>query len=165
MTIILGTVAVLLAAPAPLPKCARLVKTIKRKTVQYSCTKAGKRHGAHQVRSRRGKLIHQGQYRKGKRHGTWTEWSYWPSDKWSVTNYHRGKLHGKSWRFTSGNLKEVEHYRHGKLHGDYSLISPQATLSITGQYRDGKKTGWWERVESGSTKRCFWKNNRKTTCK
>lgn len=93
------------------------------------------------------KIYMKGNYRKGKKHGFWTDCSspfFEQSGK-----YKNGRKEGK-WTKTSNIRKEtiklaVFTYSDGVLHGTFKKYFSNEVVAKKGRYENGKKKGRWEK--------------------
>jgi len=97
--------------------------------------------GLYQELTRVGKVVTEGHYASGVKHGAWKEWNAdgvpLLEQKWK-----RGTLDGSVKKYVDGKLSMETTYVDGKAEGpyvEYRLDKP----AVTGKFTDDRKTGTW----------------------
>lgn len=101
----------------------------------------GVEDGLYQQLAPRGKVLVEGHYRSGLKHGTWKEWTH---DGVLVLEQHwaRGKLDGIVKKYVDGKLSLEATYAEGKAAGPYTEYR-DGKPAVTGQFADDRRTGTW----------------------
>ncbi len=118
-------------------------------------------HGSWKMWDIAGKLVAEGQYRFGQRHGTWNRWyaadgaallkdapySHFAAPFISQAEFQYGKLHGKWTIFDAKQNKISEwEYAHGRRHGKWTWWFPTGKMMREVTYRhdamDGELLQW-----------------------
>lgn len=94
-----------------------------------------------------GSLKQTGQYKNGKKTGTWKY--YLKNGKISeVSNYRNGVAHGPyKYYFDTGEIEEFGNYDNGQPHGKYESFYRPGKLEKKGTYDNGKEVGVWIKNE------------------
>jgi antitoxin component YwqK of YwqJK toxin-antitoxin module len=101
----------------------------------------GTESGVYQELTPRGKLVTEGRFAGGVKHGSWKEWTA-DGVPTLQQSWKRGKLDGVVKKFVDGKPSLEAHYADGKATGtyaEYRLGKP----SVTGQFADDLRTGTW----------------------
>lgn len=105
----------------------------------------GKMDGLYQELSLQGKVLVEGHYRSGKKHGAWVEKT--AAGAWILASeYTHGKLSGEYRKYLQGKLAVKAHYGAGKQagqrQGEY-LEYVGDTVTLRGQFVAAEKDGIW----------------------
>lgn len=101
----------------------------------------GVEDGLYQELTNRGKVVVEGRYRGGQKHGTWKAWT----DGGVLVleqNWKRGKLDGIVKKYVDGKLSLEATYQGGQVAGAYTEHR-NGKPALTGQYASDYKTGTW----------------------
>ncbi len=109
----------------------------------------GVEDGVYQELTPRGKVVTEGRFAGGVKHGAWKEWT---ADGVPVLeqSWKRGKLDGVVKKLVDGKPTLEAHYVDGKAEGayaEYRLGKP----SVTGQFADDRRTGTWTHYNADGT--------------
>ena len=95
-------------------------------------------------------------YQNGKIHGSYRVFSE-PKGKVEVDPSTSTKVlkeikikdrFGNGFNWSQSKMVSEANYKHGKLHGKFMHVYPQSMKpSVTGEYKDGLKTGLWQRFD------------------
>lgn len=97
--------------------------------------------GIYQELSPLGKVVVEGRFRNGQKHGTWKEWT--PDGVPTLEQtWKRGKLDGIVKKYVDGKPSLVANYADGRPNGPYTEMRDDKP-ALQGQFVDGKKTGIW----------------------
>ncbi len=101
----------------------------------------GVEDGVYQELTPRGKLLVEGHYANGTKHGTWKEWN---ADGVIVLEqrWKRGKLDGVVKKYVDGKISLEAHYVDGTAEGSYTELR-LGKPSVTGQFAGDLRTGTW----------------------
>jgi uncharacterized protein len=101
----------------------------------------GVEDGLYQELTNRGKVVVEGRYRGGVKHGVWREWT---ADRILVLEqtWKRGKLDGSVKKFVDGKLSLEAAYADGQASGSY-VEHRNGKPAVTGSYAADRKTGTW----------------------
>lgn len=132
----------------------------------------GVEDGPYQVLSPRGRVLVEGAFRGGVKHGSWTEWT--PDGVLLLEqSWERGKLHGEVKKYVDGKLSLHASYVAGRAHGPYAELrdgrpavigqfaadlrtgtwthyAPDGAVARVATYRDGVLEGPWRQLEAGA---------------
>jgi uncharacterized protein len=101
----------------------------------------GLEDGLHQELTYRGRVVVEGTYRGGVKHGTWKEWT--PDGVLLVEqSWKRGKLDGSVKKYVDGKLSVQSTYVQGKAEGPYQELR-HGKPAVTGQFASDLRTGTW----------------------
>jgi antitoxin component YwqK of YwqJK toxin-antitoxin module len=101
----------------------------------------GLEDGPYQELTYRGKVVVQGTYRGGLKHGLWKEWT--PSGVLVLEqSWTRGKLDGSVKKYVDGKLSAQSTYREGEAEGPYVELR-NGKPAVTGQFAADLRTGTW----------------------
>lgn len=101
----------------------------------------GYEDGPYQVLTRNGKILVEGSYRGGLKHGTWRERTHDGVPTLEQT-WSRGKLDGVVKKYVDGKLISEATYRAGKAEGSY-VEHRDGKPATTGQFSEDRRTGTW----------------------
>ena len=103
-------------------------------------------HGPYRKIGEDGEVLEQGMFYKGTKHGRWTRYSRkdilldkekytrgWPRES-EITYYDKGER---------TEVKEVIPVEYGEKEGYYFYFHPGGRVAVEGEYREGKKVGFW----------------------
>lgn len=97
--------------------------------------------GIYQELTSQGKVVVEGRYRGGHKHGTWKAWT--PGRTLvRVQTYKRGQLDGAVKKYVAGKLATSATYVAGKAHGPYAEYRDGAPALI-GELVDDRRHGTW----------------------
>lgn len=101
----------------------------------------GLEDGRHEELSTRGKVLVEGYYRAGKKHGVWKEWTH---DGVLVLEqaWARGRLDGVVKKYVGGKLSLEARYAEGKAEGPY-VEYREGQPAVVGQFANDRRTGTW----------------------
>jgi uncharacterized protein len=101
----------------------------------------GLEDGPYQELTPRGKILVEGSYRGGVKHGAWKEWT---ADGVPVLeqSWKRGKLDGVVKKYLGGELAVQSTYADGKAEGAYVELR-RGKPAVTGQFAADRRTGTW----------------------
>jgi antitoxin component YwqK of YwqJK toxin-antitoxin module len=102
----------------------------------------GVEDGLYQELTTRGKVIVEGRYRGGKKHGVWKEWTADGHVLVLQQTWKRGKLDGSVKKFVDGKLSLEATYLAGQVAGVYTEHR-NGKPAVTGSYVADRKTGTW----------------------
>ncbi len=113
----------------------------------------GKPDGLYQELSTQGKVVLEGHYHAGKKHGAWIEKT--AGGSWILgCEYARDKLTGDYRKYIGGKISVKARYGTGKQaglrHGEYQEFTGD-TVTVQGQFADDLKTGTWNSYDSAGT--------------
>jgi antitoxin component YwqK of YwqJK toxin-antitoxin module len=97
--------------------------------------------------SSKNKLIINGTYLDGKRHGVYTETRYWETGSSEMQSYYSmGKLQGKQLKYVSGSdgvrvLREESNYENDQLHGLQTKYHENMQVYVKQYFRKGQLHG------------------------
>ena len=85
-----------------------------------------------------GKLLYQGTYVNGEKHGEWKTWWHNSEQLWKQGTYVNGKQHGewKMW-YRNGKLWKQGTYVNGKQHGEWKAWNRNGKLKSKETYVNG----------------------------
>ncbi len=113
----------------------------------------GRPDGLYQELTTQGKVVLEGHYRAGKKHGSWIEKT--ANGAWILgCQYARGQLTGDYRKYIAGKIAVKAHYGTGKQaglrDGEYQEFTGD-TVTVQGQFVDDRKTGSWNTYDSTGT--------------
>ncbi len=101
----------------------------------------GVEDGLYQELTSRGKVVVEGHYRGGAKHGAWKQWT--PDGVLLLEQtWKRGKLDGSVKKYADGKLSVESTYADGKAEGPYVELR-HGKPSVTGQFAADRRTGTW----------------------
>lgn len=105
--------------------------------------------GIYQELTPLGRMVVEGRYRNGQKHGAWKQWTADGVPTLEQT-WKRGKLDGTVKKYVAGTPALVATYLDGKPHGPYTELRGDKP-ALTGQFVDGKKDGTWTTYAADGT--------------
>ena len=107
----------------------------------------GNHDGAYQELTPRGKVVVEGHYAGGTRHGVWKEWTADGTQLLLEQTFKRGRLEGAMRKFVDGKLSVQATYKDGKADGPYSEYRA-GKPAVAGQFADDRRTGTWTEYDA-----------------
>ncbi len=107
----------------------------------------GNHDGVYQELTPRGKVVVEGRYAGGMRHGYWKEWNADGSVLMLEQTFKRNKLEGAFKKYVDGKLSVQATYKDGKAEGDYREFR-NGKPAVTGQFLDDRRTGVWTEYDA-----------------
>jgi len=114
--------------------------------------KNGYREGEWTLYDFSGELREKGKFEQGKKEGVWKNYS--GEKVIHEDEYKNGDQETRIEYFENGNIRSKASYKSGKLNGPYiEYFENSRDITAKGNYKDGKRDGYWEFFDTPGKKR------------